>query len=244
MNKILTLQLMKRLLGLLMISVFFFSSCKRDDYYIDGGIVDPNFQGTVMQYLESKPIEFDTIAQIIKLAGLEETFHNEEFTFFAPRDRSIKTLIGDINIGGLNRELFLLGRDTVVNLEEVDPLIWRTYLQRHMFKGKYRLADYPQIDMAIRSVFPGENYYSYSSDVCNIGVIFNDAGGVRYLGYRQLVINYIPDISRPDEGWREARIASSDIQPTNGIVHVLNVQQAEFGFSHSEVRETIINSRR
>ena len=224
--------------------ILFNTSCQRDDYYFDSGLADPHFDGSVMDYLDAKPIEFDTIAQIVRLAGMEETFRDHEFTFFAPTDESIKRLIGAIDRGGLNQQLFHLGRDTIVQLSEVDSLIWRRYLERHMFSGRNKLMDYPQIDLEMLTVFPGETYYALSRDVLNIGVIHHDAGRVKYLGYRQLVIRYIPDISRPDEVRTDVRIASSDIQPNNGVVHVLNVNNAEFGFSHSEVTETIINSRR
>ncbi len=69
-------------------------SCKKDAYYQDGGLAQAKFDGSIMDYLDSKPREFDSIAQIIRLAGLEEDFKSKEFTFFAPRDENIKKLIG------------------------------------------------------------------------------------------------------------------------------------------------------
>ena len=70
----------------LILSLFcflFMTSCSKDDYYQDGGIAQAEFDGSILAYLETKPVLFDSIVQVIKLAGLEETFQQEEFTFFA-----------------------------------------------------------------------------------------------------------------------------------------------------------------
>lgn len=226
-----------------------FFSCSRDDYYTDGGRAEAIFDGSIMDYLDAKPREFDTIAQIIRLAGMEDRFRNDEFTFFAPHDADIKDLIGTYTTGGLNRELYNMMLDTIVTLEDVSPDIWAFYLQRHMFRGKNLLADYPQIDLDLKSVYGGQNYYSLGDAVCNIGVEYQDAvssdgtSRLRYLGYRQLGIGYIPDLSRPTNYGR-IDVASSDIQPHNGVVHVLDYRDGEFGFSNSQVSADIIESKR
>lgn len=240
---------MKQVGCFFMLLVLCCTACKRDDYYIDGGLANPHFDGTILQYLDSKPIEFDTIAQIVRLAGLEDVFNNEEFTFFCPRDLDIKELIGNYRSGGANQELYLLNRDTIQTLSDVDPLIWRKYLLRYMFRGKNLLADYPQVDFTVLNIFPGQNYYAYDNTVCKIGVVFNDAvsddgqSSLKYMGYRQLYICFIPNLSYPDS-WIENRVASSDIQPSNGVVHALDYTRAEFGFNKGEVINDILESKR
>lgn len=225
------------------------TACQKDDYYIDGGLANPHFEGTMMQYLDSKPTEFDTIAQIVRLAGLENMFNTEEFTFFCPRDLDIKELIGDYRSGGVNSELYFLNRDTIQTLSDVDSMIWRKYLMRYMFKGKNLLVDYPQVDFNVLNIFPGQNYYAYDNSVCKIGVVFNDAVShdgksvLKYMGYRQLYICYIPNLSYPDT-WFQAKVSSSDIQPTNGVVHALDYTTSVFGFNPFEVINDIVESKR
>lgn len=233
----------KNISGLIACMVILFSACKKDDYYVDGGLANPIFDGDILEYLESKPIEFDSVAQIIKLAGLEQTFRTEEFTFFAPRDENIKRLIGTHKQMGVNDLLYSAGRDTIKTLADVDSVIWRKYLERYMFKGKNKLMDYPQIDFSLLNIYPGQNYYSYNNSVSNIGVVYNDARNIKYMGYRQLYISYIRDVSQPDE-WIENRIASSDIQPRNGVVHVLDYTSHSFGFDMFEVWNDILDSKR
>lgn len=223
------------------------SSCSKDDYYTDGGLAEAVFPGNIMDYLDSKPVEFDTIAEIIRLAGLEEKFKKEEMTFFAPRDEDVKDLIGTFEEGGLNRDLYYLGLDTIENLADVEPYIWEQFLLRHVFRGKTKLEDYTQIDFSLMNIYGGENYISQAETICNIGVVFNDAEGegssLKYMGYRQLYISYIPDPAFPDS-FRSFPVASSDIQPSNGVVHVIDYTEGEFGFSHSEVRNDVIESKR
>ena len=213
------------LLALLAIMVI--SSCKKDNYYVDGGKADPAFKGNMLQYLESNP-KFDTIAQIVKLAGMEKIFTDEKITFFAPTDEVIRRTIGQVNAVrpelrfGLNQFLFTAGKDTIKTLSDINPIIWRKFLSRYVFKGAYKLKDYPQLDFDLKPIYPGSFYTSYDGDLANIGVVFNDVNGVKYTGYRQLSFSYIPDPSDPTN-YIPVAVASSDIQPSNGIVHVLAV---------------------
>ncbi|MGV8878763.1 MAG: hypothetical protein ACOH2A_07005 [Sphingobacteriaceae bacterium] len=218
---------LKPLTLLALLAVMVISSCQKDNYYVDGGKSDPVFKGNILQYLESNP-KFDTIAQIVKLAGMEDVFANEKVTFFAPTDEVIRRTIGQVDAvnielrGGLNQALFNVGKDTIKTLSDVDPNIWKKFLSRYIFKGVYKLKDYPQLDFDLKPIYPGSFYKSYNGDLANIGVVYNGVNGVKYTGYRQLSFSYIPDSSNPSR-YIPIAVATSDIQPSNGIVHVLAV---------------------
>jgi len=232
---------MKRIFKIQHIMLFFlgliiFTACNKDDYYEDGGLAQAKYDGSILQYLETNPVMFDSVVQVIKLAGLEETFQNEEFTFFAPSDRNIRTLITN----RLNPTLFADGLDTIKTLDEIEPSIWRKHLLKYMFKGKNLLQDYPQIDFNLKGTYPGQNYISYSGYVSNIGVVFNDviqtddAGNeisrLKYRGYRQIWLSYIHDYTAPDV-YISCPISTSDIQPNNGVIHVINYTKSWFGLT-------------
>ncbi|MNI34305.1 hypothetical protein D3C87_528070 [compost metagenome] len=242
---------MKKLMMICAALLLLLNACKRDEYYIDGGRANPDYQGNMLQYLKDKKVPFDTVAQIVKLAGMEDQFSKENFTFFAFDDDVIKRTIGDIHTNdrnknprllSLNQLLYEAGKDTVKTLDQISPLIWRKYLQRYMFKGVNALKDYPQIDMDLKSIYPGALHYDYNNDVSNIGVVYNSANGIKYIGYRQLVFSYIPDISKPNDNWYISYIASSDIKPTNGMVHSLRYQGAYLGFSLYEFFNDVYNT--
>jgi len=179
----------------------------------------------MLEYLESKPIEFDSLVTIIRLSGLEENFNKDTMTFFAPPDYSIGRAIERAN-----DLLYSAGMDTLVSLDQVPPEIWKKYLEKYMFHGANKLNDYYQLDLSLENAFPGQDYFSYNNTVFNIGVIYDDANGVKYGGYRHILFSYIPDLKHPQDGWVSSNISSCNIQPENGIVHTLT-NTSIFGFT-------------
>lgn len=253
---------MKNLIITLCAVFLVLSACKRDNYYKDGGLAKADFNGNMLQYLESKPIPFDTIAQLIKLAKLDTVFSKEDMTFFAPTDDIFKLTLGDIHSLedkpgqpsrlSLNQLLFRAGKDTIKTLDQVDGAIWKKYLQRYMFHGSNRLKDYQQIDFKLESLYGGAIYNSYAGTPTNIGVVYNDVSKgdvnkgdysvVKYIGYRQLAISYILDVSDPNGAWITNYVASSDIKPTNGVVHALRYDGKNFGFNLFDLYNDILTT--
>lgn len=233
--------MLKYLKGSLFIVVCFvlgLASCAKDDYYRDGGKAEAKFNGDILQFLESKPREFDSVVQIIKIAGLEDVFKKEKITFFAPNDRVIKE-----TIKSLNPYLYAVYKDTIKNFNDINPEIWRKFMLRYVFKGEIKLADVPQIDLAVLPIYPGQNYLSYEGAVYNMGVIYNEANGVKYMGYRQLILSYVPDVSKPKDNWIVNYMSSSDIQPNNGVVHTLIYNGAPFGIDYSAFVNAVVRSK-
>ncbi|MGF7231729.1 fasciclin domain-containing protein, partial [Arachidicoccus sp.] len=202
-----------------------FVSCKKDKYYYDSGVIDPHYSGTIMQYLESKPLQFDTLVQIIKLANLYDTLNTHTLTLFAPGDSSISR-----TIHYLDNYLQSSGKPIITNLDQIKPEIWHKYLAMYIFKDKKLLADYPQVDFQNLAAFPGGYFNSLDGQLMNIGVVYNSSAGVAYQGYRQLYLNYFPDLSVPYAGLITDAVASSDIQPTNGVIHALQFPNNYFGY--------------
>lgn len=197
------------------------SGCKKNDYFIDTGLHKADYNGTVMEYLEQNPHHlFDSLCKVIRLAGMEDVFNNDSITFFAPADTCIMA-----SVATLNQSLLLKGKDTVTDLGQIDASVWKRELSLYVFKGVHRLKDYPQIDPLAMQVYGGQYYASYSGKVMNIGVYFQDVNGVKYAGYRQLVLGYFSGETPPDFLPYLIPVASSDIHPKNGIVHVLQFTQ-------------------
>jgi hypothetical protein len=116
---------------------------------------------------------------------------------------------------------------------------------RYVLKGKYLLKDFPQLDFTLRPLYPGGYYSGYNNDLSNIGVVYNTANTVRYAGYRQLCIAAIIDPSNPSYyQFMSAAVASSDIQPTNGVIHALAVYPLPSygGFASGYVGDLQVNA--
>lgn len=228
---------MKSLLKLklfLVLIILGFVACKKDDF-IDTGVHNPKFNGTVWQYLETRPDMFDTLMVALKIAKLDEVLKKDEVTFFAPSDPSILKAVWR-----LNNMLFISGQDTVTKLEQVKPEVWRKYLGQYIVKGKYVAKDFAQIDTVNLAAYPGGIYKNFNGTDMNIGVLYNDVLSndqlIKYAGYRQLYINLPYSIVIPDEikdyftPFITAPVATSDIQPTNGVLHVLQFSKHVLGF--------------
>ena len=211
--------------------------CQKNNHFTDTGKHTPNFQGSVLSYLKTKPEYFDSIVKIIGLAGMNEVFEKEDITFFAPADSSVNNTLRFLNIILRNR-----GKKEVTDLQQIKPEVWRDQLSRYLLKGKKSMNDFPQIDPGNLSAFPGLIYSSYAGRIMNIGVVYNDAGGVKYAGYRQLTISFIPSASTPLDyrSWYAATVASVNIAPTNGYVHVLRYTFHNFGFDAGQFAEVAI----
>lgn len=212
------------------------SGCSKKDYYQDGGLSSGQFEGNVLQYLESRPELFTTLTQVIKYAGLDQVVSGEDITFFAPADSSIRR-----SIEFANARLPINGKPKIEKIEDIKPAIWRKYLTRYIFKGSKALKDYPQLDIENLSAFAGQMYTSYDGAPMNIGVIYNDANGVKYAGYRQLSISLVNSATPRDyTTWYSATIASVNIKPTNGYVHAIRYGNHFFGFSPFEFADDLI----
>lgn len=222
--------------GFLLLIGFLFlglSACQKEkDYYLDSGMANPYFDGTVEDYLNAKPFYFDSVTAVIRLSGMEDIFTSDSLggiTFFAPTDRSLLRLINDVNEG-----LYALGYDTIRALQDVPDVVWKKYLSRYVFHGVNQLKDYPQIDYDLLANYPGQAYLSWGGAAMNIGVVYHDDNGVKYVGYRQLSIAYIPDVSDPMNNVTIGYVASCNILTNTGVVHVLNDEHVYFGFDEVE----------
>jgi hypothetical protein len=226
-----------KLLLLLIISASYFaaSSCKKDAYFINTGVSQAKYNGTIWKYLNDKSMYFDTTTQVITLAGMQNIFQDSTITFFAPPSHCIYMAVKE-----LNQYLYNRGQDTVVKLSQIDPQVWRDMLSLYIVKGKYLLKDIPQLDTTQLAVFGGQGYVSWGGRPMNIGVIYNTAGNVQYAGYRQLYYSYIINFNTTLGSMINVPVASSDIQPLNGAVQVLQQQNHVLGFlSNNFILEAI-----
>jgi len=218
-------------ISLFVLVIYSLCSCQ-DKYYEDGGLANPNYNGNMLQYLEQNKA-FDTVAKIVKLAGLEKELTQDELTFFAPSDRSVRYAMDNVNF-----YLEATGKDTI-SIDEISPDIWRKTLMYYMYKGTNRLKDYYQLDITLKSVYPGQFYTSYNGTLVNIGVNYADVNGIKYAGYRSILFSFIPDYNSPDI-WYSTPVVSHDIKPSNGVIHALSLNHT---FGQLNFLDAVLASR-
>lgn len=217
---------MKKLLpfiGILLIAGAFLTSCTKDDYYKDGGMANPKYNGTIFQYLQTRPDMFDTITYIIERAGLKDKIEQEDVTFFCPTDQSVVDAMRN-----LNSYRYSTYKDSV-QLKDVPPIIWKRFLERYIMEGKHLAKDFARVDPDNINAYPGINYVTIGGYILNIGLIYQNYGGVEAVGAR---IIRVTDVSLDPNNFKNNNsviVMTSDIQPTKGILHVLRYQH-QFGF--------------
>lgn len=210
-------------IGILLIAACFSTSCKKD-YYKDGGLANPKYNGSIYDYLKNSNTGlFDTITYIIEKAGLKETLQKEDVTFFCPTDQSVVDAMNQ-----LNEYRYFSYKDSL-QLEDIPASVWKKFLERYIIDGKYLAKQFARVDPNNIYAYPGINYVTRNGFILNIGLIYQNYGGVEAVGARIIRvtdINYNPtNFLQNPSVW----VASSDIQPTNGILHVLKIIHT-FGF--------------
>lgn len=216
--------------GILLITALLLSSCKKD-YYIDGGLADPHYKGTIYEYLVQNPDLFDTVAYIVEKAGLKEMLQNDSVTFFTPTDQSIVTAI---NL--LNEYRYRMVEDSV-KLADIPGKVWKKFLGMYILKGKYTANKFARIDPVNVYAYPGINYVMNSGYILNIGLIYQNYNGVEAVGARVLLLTDITYDPVTFANNPKTLVMTSDIQPTNGVLHVLSFRH-DFGFRLGEFLRT------
>ncbi|SIN81989.1 fasciclin domain-containing protein [Chitinophaga niabensis] len=201
-------------------------ACKKD-YYADGGLANPHYNGTIYDYLTEKKLYFDTIKQIIDLAGLKDMMTSDTITFFAPTDDVIRVAMND-----LNAERYFTMKDSV-KISDLGPEVWRKFLSMYIMKGKRVAGSFPRVSTENITAFPGINYIMLDGYILNIGLEYTSYNGVEAVGPRILMVT---DVTFDPTNFRnnpKVRVVSSDIQPKNGVIHALSISH-QFGFRRGE----------
>ncbi len=191
------------------------ASCKKD-YFVDGGLSDPHYDGSIYDYLKAKPYWFDTVTYIIEQAGMKELLENDTVTFFSPTDDAVKAAMESLNAYRYDNV------EDSVYLEDIDPEVWRYFLSMYILKGRFLAKDFARVDPDNIYAYSGIDYITSEGFIVNIGLLYQDYKGVQDVGAR---IIRLTDITADPDHFRNCpavTVMTSDIQPKNGVLHVLN----------------------
>jgi hypothetical protein len=217
---------MRKLLLLAGLLVVIASACKKD-YYVDGGLANPYYKGSIYAYLKNDPYLFDTVAYVIERSGLKDMLDKDTVTFFSPTDDAIKSAMDDLNFYRYNNV------EDSVHLEDIDPEVWKKFLSMYILPGKHLAKDFARVDPVNVYAYPGINYVMLSGYILNIGLIYQDYNGVEAVGARVIRVTDITYDPANYANNPSVIVATSDIQPYNGVLHVMNIKHT-FGFRGGE----------
>ncbi|WP_303178987.1 fasciclin domain-containing protein [uncultured Butyricimonas sp.] len=203
------------LLGLLL---SLFVGCTKYNQ-IDTGLARKKYHGNMYEYFHSDSYNWDSLLLFIEYTGLKEYFTGEkadykEITFFGPTNHSIRRKIYEKYSWSADYKTKVYKYHSVKEFVEGEGEEYcRKLILSHIVKGKYEVEDIPM----------GTSGDSES------GIIFTSANGTmfRVFSFQE------PYEQTPDAGpivlyikggaimSTSIDVASTDIEPTNGIVHSL-----------------------
>ncbi len=193
-------------IGLLLL-LFSLFSCETKYNYIDTGLANGRFDGTMYDYLHSSSYDWDSTLLLVERAGLRDLFQGkqagyEKMTFFGPTNLSIL------------RWMIEQGYDAI---QDIPVEVCRDILLKHVVAGVHKRDDIPRGEQILGQT-QGEG-----------GEVFTNAFGTKFWIYSfRDTYHDIPDVGPvylkiiSFDSRAMIDVASTDIETDNGFVHSLD----------------------
>ncbi|WP_138478604.1 fasciclin domain-containing protein [Dyadobacter bucti] len=208
---------MKRsIIAILFAGVVFICGCN-DDYFTDGGLPDEKasvLNVSTLDYLDSQKGQFDTLATLIKLCGLEAEVNKPGNTFLAPQNYSIH-----------NYFKLLFPEDNW------PPLTALTAEQKEEIAGIIRNYIIPDKQVERSGLSPAYSYETTRGGTkARFNLIREDYLENVNMGAAYLVFGLNVGAGNVEQ-YRSVIVVTSGLRSTNGIIHVLDSNTHIFGFN-------------
>ena len=200
--------------------------CEKDKGYYNQTVETIRFDGSIIEYLESKPGVFDSLLRVLERTQMNAALGSEEvFTLFAPTNPNFQLAIENLN--NTRRE----ADRPFEYLSSVDLNHLDTMMAQYIIPGAY-----PSDSMTTKDGLP---LYDFKYDRrMNAKLTSASASGFTQGGPK--VIEYSDTKnSQFVRDWITATTASINIEADNGIIHVLSASHV-FGFNDFVSRFTYI----
>ncbi|WP_345208926.1 ATP/GTP-binding protein [Mucilaginibacter gynuensis] len=215
---------MKTLKLLLVLSVLV-SACKKDGGYFKSTDGNRKFNGTTLQYLQSKPGVYDSLLSVVKRMSLEETLTDSNVTLFAVTNPSFQLALTNLNT--LRRQS---DKDPLF-LSNIDGIHLDTMASYYIIRGK-KTSDSLLLQDGLD--LEGVRYgYPMHAKVTRASASGYTEGGPEVIEFSNT------KHSKFVRFWSTTTTGSNNIQTNNGIVHVVSPDHI-FGFDEFVKRLTFV----
>jgi len=204
---------MKNLIVALLFFVLIFPSCN-EEYFLDGGLADGKLNMTTYDFIKSRPDMFEKLLWIIDENNLKEEINMEGSTFFPPKDESIVAYLDAHQLESVQLEK--------LPQEYIDTL--GIYLGMYIFPFKIMRKD---LSSSLKE------YVSLSDDLMGINLKIDPYKEIPGFGPSSIILSgpVAENGSGNSVTYREsAEVATSDLESTNGVIHVLRWTGHIYGF--------------
>ena len=198
--------------GAIVVMVLCLCSCTKYNY-INGGTANGIHDCTMWEYFHTNSYDWDSTVVMIEHAGLKSLFDGtgeyKQITFFGLTSNSILRYMLENNYE----------RVTDIPVGKCQDIIQKLVAPKRIMLNDVPRGSRIQSGGGIESAF-----VEYD------GLVFDCIRGSLFLWTQRMAYNDIEDTgeialyiaSRNQDGTRNERVASTDIQTTNGVVHSLN----------------------
>ena len=198
--------------GAIVVMVLCFCSCTKYNY-INGGTANGIHDCTMWEYFHTNSYDWDSTVVMIEHAGLKSLFDGtgeyKQITFFGLTSNGILRYMLENNYE----------RVTDIPVGKCQDIIQKLVAPKRIMLNDVPRGNRIQSGGGIESAF-----VEYD------GLVFDCIRGSLFLWTQRMAYNDIEDTgeialyiaSRNQDGTRNERVASTDIQTTNGVVHSLN----------------------
>ena len=198
--------------GAIVVMVLCLCSCTKYNY-INGGTANGIHDCTMWEYFHTNSYDWDSTVVMIEHAGLKSLFDGtgeyKQITFFGLTSNSILRYMLENNYE----------RVTDIPVGKCQDIIQKLVAPKRIMLNDVPRGNRVQSGGGIESAF-----VEYD------GLVFDCIRGSLFLWTQRMAYNDIEDTgeialyiaSRNQDGTRNERVASTDIQTTNGVVHSLN----------------------
>ena len=200
--------------GAIVVMVLCLCSCTKYNY-INGGTANGIHDCTMWEYFHTNSYDWDSTVVMIEHAGLKSLFDGtgeyKQITFFGLTSNSILRYMLENNYE----------RVTDIPVGKCQDIIQKLVAPKRIMLNDVPRGNRIQSGGGIESAF-----VEYD------GLVFDCIRGSLFLWTQRMAYNDIEDTgeialyiaSRNQDGTRNERVASTDIQTTNGVVHSLNYE--------------------
>lgn len=200
--------------------------CAKDKGFYNENIQKVTYDGTILEYLKSKPGVFDSLLRVLERTNMQTVLSgSDKYTLFAPNNQAFQFAIENLN--NTRKE----SDKPLEYLSNIDLKQLDTMLAQYIIKGAY-----PTDSMLLKD---GINLQDFKYKR-RMNAKLTTATSSGFEGGGPKVIEYSDTKnSQFTRNWITATTASINIEAKNGMIHVLSPSHV-FGFNDFVTRLTYI----
>ena len=205
----------------IVVVLFTFGSCETNYGTINTGLANGKFDGSMYEYFQANHYDWDSLVLMIDRAGLKDVFTGEragyeEITFFGPTNHTIRLwMYKSEQRWDSELQQMVVIKKAYNRVDEIPVEDCRRLVMEHVVKGIYMRDEIPEGTLAesgdreggmTLTGVEGNSFWIFSFRWMYQGIAWQGAVSLKLIS----------------EIGQEIKVASSNLESDNGVVHSLH----------------------